>query len=240
MAKKNTNQITEHGFKLKENEINIILNFCLKEIKKILNNNKLSFEEINLKSQNKKIITFQKNLYVTNAESYERQRSYTVTPLLNLVGDSQNLEQYFINLAFIIKENSGQEYFNGISVRVFRGLYYDPNKIELFRAEWDIYQEGKDTHSQPHWHFLTGQKNNINFNFLENENDKILDFEVNRKSENNNFNLDAISKIHFAMSSNWFINGSQSIIVKDLKNYTICWLRGLITYIIDEIKYISE
>jgi hypothetical protein len=72
------------------------------------------------------------------------------------------------------------------SLSVFQGEDNDNEKYQLFRAEWDDYNNADEIHAQPHWHITSAQtiekilKDYFSYDsdfssILEQEKDKIVD-----------------------------------------------------------------
>lgn len=125
-----------------------------------------------------------------------------------------------------------------ISLSVFQGKDTDQNKIQLFRAEWDDYEDGSLAHPQPHWHFLTNRlvansakefselladEKETFEEFLEQEIGKVID----------------ISKFHFAMHADWSLAKSHAHGISDEK-VLANWFGGLLGYLKSELDFINR
>lgn len=125
-----------------------------------------------------------------------------------------------------------------ISLSVFEGEEKDPIKTQLFRAEWDDYEDGNNSHPQPHWHFLTNKlvvSNAKEFTellaeergtfsaFLNEEISKIID----------------LSKFHFAMNGDW-IRSKKHIHTIENENVLASWFGGLLGYLKNELEFMSD
>lgn len=122
---------------------------------------------------------------------------------------------YFASICFFAKQGGDQ---------------YD----QLFRAEWDSYQDGV-SHPQPHWHITTTKPIERRFKDLETDGDlggfaKLMEDEQ-RKSLN-------VPKMHFAMSwkSYNFVENSQL----NSEDLLIDWLTFLFGHVRTELTYISK
>jgi len=119
-----------------------------------------------------------------------------------------------------------------ISLSVFQGEDSDPMKYQLFRAEWDDFENAEEKHAQPHWHITSDQaiektfeeysktfSNNDFISLLEEEKIKIFD----------------VKKIHFALNGNW---QSDDTHVHKIHNntYVIKWFLGLLKHIRTELE----
>ena len=51
-----------------------------------------------------------------------------------------------------------------LSLSIFQGTHEDKVKTQLFRAEWDNYDELSDHHPQPHWHIYSNSSFENTFN----------------------------------------------------------------------------
>ena len=132
----------------------------------------------------------------------------------------------------IVGRKNQQQIETKISLSVFQGEDSDNEKYQLFRAEWDDYNNFDEKHSQPHWHITSSQaiENTIseyatvfeNQNFLqvlESEKQKVID----------------VKKIHFAMNGDWMKDGSH---VHRMENeqQIAKWLLGLLDHLRTELN----
>jgi hypothetical protein len=120
-----------------------------------------------------------------------------------------------------------------ISLSVFQGEESDEKKYQLFRAEWDDYNDPKEKRAQPHWHITSSQAIESTFEeytdvferpeilqVLEKEKEKVLD----------------VKKIHFAMNANWQeTNGLHIHKIKD-EEQVVRWLQKMLTYLRTELN----
>ena len=123
------------------------------------------------------------------------------------------------------------EYFNVIiSISIFQGGYQEKEKKQLFRAEWDNFDDNK-IHPQPHWHIYPEE------NLISAEDD-IIDFDIN---ENDDFLDDAslqkidLKRMHFAMNGQWSQNGTQIHRINDSK-VLVNWLAGALGHIKEQLR----
>jgi len=139
-------------------------------------------------------------------------------------------KEYFKQLSDVfLKINN--EYFNVlISISIFQGGYQENEKKQLFRAEWDNYDDNK-IHPQPHWHIYPEE------NLISDEDD-IIEFGIN---ENDDFLKDAslqkidLKRMHFAMNGQWSQNGTQIHRINDSK-VLVNWLAGALGHIKEQLK----
>ncbi len=122
------------------------------------------------------------------------------------------------------------------SLSVFQGEISDDRKLQLFRAEWDNYDELSDKHPQPHWHIYIQKEALIADNFEEEIEEGSNQFNEFLESEGNKIlNVD---RFHFAMNGQWSENKTDvhSISVEsDLIN----WFRGLLNHLKKELEYVK-
>lgn len=123
------------------------------------------------------------------------------------------------------------QYYNVIvSISVFQGGYQANEKKQLFRAEWDNYDDNK-VHPQPHWHFYPEEN-------LLSDKDDTFDFVLDEK---NDFLVDAslhkidLKRMHFAMNGQWAQNGHQIHKICDSK-ILVNWLYGALSHIKEQLK----
>ena len=125
-----------------------------------------------------------------------------------------------------------------ISLSIFQGREADPNKVQLFRAEWDDYGEGINAHPQPHWHFLTNKaiENTVN-EFAEiipearDTFEEVLRVEKKKTIDLKNF--------HFAMNADWGRNQSHVHQISD-EQILANWFGGLMGYLKTELEFIIK
>lgn len=123
-----------------------------------------------------------------------------------------------------------------LTISVFEGENSDNHKIQLFRAEWDNYENNLE-HPQPHWHIYP-------FNsFEEYDTFKELVSEASTQEGFSNFITDSskvvdLSKFHFAMNGQWYYEkGHVSKIDND--NSLINWISGVFGHIKYQLNYIN-
>ena len=125
-----------------------------------------------------------------------------------------------------------------ITLSVFQGEETDNYKNQLFRAEWDDYEDGSMNHPQPHWHFLSNKviENTVS-SFAEIVPNDIKDTFEEVLTEEKNKTID-LSKFHFAMNGDW---NNTSVHIHTINNeHNIAqWFGGLLAYIKTELKYLD-
>jgi hypothetical protein len=120
-----------------------------------------------------------------------------------------------------------------ISLSVFQGENFDNKKTQLFRAEWDDYNNPEEKHAQPHWHITSSQtiENIFGDDAFFSIQPEIL-LELKKRKEN----IFDVSKIHFAMNADWQkINGTYIHKIDEEKEI-VRWLQELITYLRTELE----
>ena len=125
--------------------------------------------------------------------------------------------------------------FTKISISIFQGSETDREKHQLFRAEWDDYNDNQNIHPQPHWHITSNQR-------IMKKVEEIVEMDENRGfleliNEENSKIVD-ISKLHFAMSANW-INNETHIHSLNSEEKVIKWFQGLISHLKNELEYLK-
>lgn len=145
----------------------------------------------------------------------------------------------YIEMKFIPNPKKGAFPNTFFSLSVFQGDIDDNEKTQLFRAEWDNYQDDNNFHSQPHWHIYPHKykmKVHQDFeDFLElSEKDKdFLSFKASNKD------LIEINRFHFAMNGQWSENKSNIHTIKEMNDLT-SWFNGLLNHLKTELKYLKE
>lgn len=122
-----------------------------------------------------------------------------------------------------------------ISISIFQGMESDPTKQQLFRAEWDDYNNQSDMHPQPHWHITSGHSIQENFKEYAAKNAENNSFATFERESTKSID---IKKMHFAMNGNWQNDGNHAHPIDD--NIKIVrWLQGLLSHIRFEIEYVK-
>lgn len=153
-------------------------------------------------------------------------------------GESVNVIKWFANFWLYVEIQFLNPKGTLISLSVFEGEEIDPIKTQLFRAEWDDYEDENNSHPQPHWHFLTNklvEKNAKEFTellaeeretfaaFLDGEISKIID----------------LSKFHFAMNGDW-IKSKKHVHAIENEDALASWFGGLLGYLKNELEFMSN
>ena len=126
-----------------------------------------------------------------------------------------------------------------ITLSVFQGEETDKSKNQLFRAEWDDYENGDMKHPQPHWHFLSNKSfENTVSSFAEMISDDTKDTFDEILNEKKSKTID-LSKFHFAMNGDWSNTSVYIHSVNNEKNLAQ-WFGGLLGYLKTELDYIDK
>lgn len=143
---------------------------------------------------------------------------------------------FFADFYVFLEVRFTMDYLNKfISLSVFQGEESCSSKHQLFRAEWDDYDDGRANHPQPHWHITRDKAHLESINAL--INDKIE--EEKASLEIYNFSNETIfdtKKIHFAMSGLWHYNNEGHVHRIDDADKIVAWLRGLLEHVKCELS----
>jgi len=138
----------------------------------------------------------------------------------------------YMETSFVLIDKAFPRIF--VSISVFQGKSEDEHKTQLFRAEWDSYENNKH-HAQPHWHLYPHKYHYRVYEDFEAFNDmKNEGFETLIKDDFKKI-ID-IRRIHFAMNAEWAKNLGAIHPLADidiLKN----WLQGLFSDIKFQIRH---
>ena len=152
----------------------------------------------------------------------------------NDILDEINVIKWF-NDFWIYAEIKFENQNSFISVSVFQGENNDNVKHQLFRAEWDDYNNEDEKHPQPHWHITSNQVIERTFEELANMQDSD-DFVSLLKEEKTKI-ID-VNKIHFAMNGNWINNDREVHSISDEKKI-VKWFQGLLAHIKIQLEYVQ-
>ncbi|MDI9366263.1 MAG: hypothetical protein QM541_15000 [Flavobacterium sp.] len=122
-----------------------------------------------------------------------------------------------------------------ISLSVFQGKDSVESKHQLFRAEWDDYNDNQNRHPQPHWHITANKalENTLQIFTDYKEVEGFMSILNEEKSKIINVN-----DIHFAMIGNW-INSETHIHKLDEETKIVKWFFGLLSHIKTELESIK-
>ena len=121
-----------------------------------------------------------------------------------------------------------------ISISVFKSL--SKKIIQLFRAEWDDYDNGQICHPQPHWHITsdTSVANTFNEYAKEFGEDGFMTLLKPEKEQ-----IASLKKFHFAMKGKWEDGMTHSTSIESSKQASD-WFSGLLSSIRTELEYIDN
>lgn len=123
-----------------------------------------------------------------------------------------------------------------ISLSVFQGKQSDDTKNQLFRAEWDDYNNDDEKHPQPHWHITSNQA-------IENTFEKYTDtFENEGFAEllkEEKTKIIDVNKIHFAMNGNWINDDTHIQSIND-NSKIVKWFQGLFSHLRVQLEYVNK
>ncbi|MCK5044033.1 hypothetical protein KAR52_03470 [Candidatus Pacearchaeota archaeon] len=146
----------------------------------------------------------------------------------------------YVEIRFVLNNNSSKKKRTIPSIfftlSVFQGNTSNENKVQLFRAEWDNYEDLSDKHPQPHWHIYTQRE-------IEDTSKSFDEIIVSTDESFKNFiekdtQIVNIDKFHFAMNGQWSNNNSDVHKVEfesDLTN----WFEGVLNHIKKELEFIK-
>lgn len=120
-----------------------------------------------------------------------------------------------------------------ISISVFKSI--ENNIVQLFRAEWDDYNDNQTHHPQPHWHIASDSYSADTFQVFTDicpDND----FASTIKSEK--YEVSALRKFHFAMNCECREDMSHIVQIESI-DQVINWFTGLLSTIKSELQYID-
>jgi hypothetical protein len=149
-------------------------------------------------------------------------------------------EDFWIYIEMIIIKEKENFTHTSISISIFQGAADDNVKNQLFRAEWDNY-ENNTVHPQPHWHVYPFKYDVKTYEDFEAYNELInesnIGFEasiINKKASK----IIDISDFHFAMNGQW-VEHSNHIHRITEDNAIVLWLTGVLTHIKDQLSFIK-
>jgi hypothetical protein len=138
----------------------------------------------------------------------------------------------YIDIKFVQSEDNIDTF---ISISVFQGENSDNIKKQLFRAEWDNF-DNNDTHPQPHWHIYPDydfEKTFSEFLGIHDEGNSFADLLNEDKSK-----IIDLKRIHFAMNGAWSIKNGHIHRINE-GDSIINWLHGLLAHIKSQLEYVE-
>jgi len=145
-------------------------------------------------------------------------------------------DDFWVYLELNVKPINRTNINTSITLSVFQGDSQDNIKYQLFRAEWDTYNDNK-IHPQPHWHFYSNSVvDNIALQFVDIVDKEKSDFLSMLSSEKPK--CIEINKMHFAMRALWDINPESGHIHKITQETDfINWYKGLLSHIKTQLEF---
>ena len=133
------------------------------------------------------------------------------------------------------------DYYNvNVTLSVFQGEETDDNKTQLFRAEWDNYDDNL-FHPQPHWQINPFKYDIKTYETFEEWIGLEVEdgFESSLEDKVKNNELIKINKFHFAMSGQWADNRSH---IHKINSELILlnWLNGMLGHIKEQLKFVKS
>lgn len=123
-----------------------------------------------------------------------------------------------------------------ISLSVFQGDDSDKTKNQLFRAEWDNF-DNDDKHPQPHWHvcydFLFPKTFDEFDQFISESGGFLAEIEKQKSK------CIELNRIHFAMNGQWSTKGGGHCHKISDENAIKYWFQGLLGHIKCELEYVK-
>ncbi|MEO9211401.1 MAG: hypothetical protein ABI208_09900 [Ginsengibacter sp.] len=137
------------------------------------------------------------------------------------------IEIKFISKKFLDTRKKNVQINTYISLSIFQGEDTDNKKYQLFRVEWDDFNNPDEKHSQPHWHITSDQAIERTFEEYSNNFDN-GDFisllkEVRRK-------VFDVKRMHFAMNGNWQNNETDVHKIDDIQKI-VKWFKGMLEHL---------
>lgn len=117
-----------------------------------------------------------------------------------------------------------------ISLSVFQEQ--DGEKNQLFRAEWDDYNDETQQHAQPHWHITSSQAIENSFVKYTDTFEKQEFIELLQSEKQKVFD---VKKIHFAMNGDWQNNNNHINKIEN-EQQVVNWLQGMLAHLRTELK----
>jgi hypothetical protein len=123
-----------------------------------------------------------------------------------------------------------------ISLSVFQGKQMDNEKNQLFRAEWDDYNNDNEKHPQPHWHITSNQSIENTFKEYTDtfENESFAELLKEEKTK-----IIDVNKIHFAMNGNWINDDNHIQSISD-NSKIVKWFQGLFSHLRVQLEYVNK
>lgn len=191
--------------------------------------------EINKKS----LPYFQESSFVLNKNGHKYISAGSYTTCAHNSRNEIKVIKWFLDFWVYVEIDFKKDLEEGLyhiffSMSVFKGRDDDCLKKQLFRAEWDSFDDNKE-HPQPHWHFSTDYNQMYSsFDEMLLDNPKGGFKEMLHEKDNNK-----IHKFHFAMNALWHDDEGHIHKIDDNKKF-IQWFIGLLGHTEAQLRYISN
>lgn len=146
----------------------------------------------------------------------------------------------YIEIRFSLKYQNSKKKTNNLISQIFISTSvfkkFEDDIVQLFRAEWDDFEEENIAHPQPHWHFTYDRSIANTFEQY------IADWGEDGFVNTSKYKEEILSlkKIHFAMNGRWNENISNAHISKiENAEQLRLWFSGLLNSIRTELEYIG-
>ena len=120
-----------------------------------------------------------------------------------------------------------------ITISIFQGDANNNIKNQLFRAEWDDYNNPNEKHPQPHWHITANQA--IENTFTELVEDEEQSFAALILNEEKSKIID-VNRIHFPMNGDWMNDGGDIHLINNSEKM-IKWFQGFFSTMRKQLEY---
>jgi hypothetical protein len=145
-------------------------------------------------------------------------------------------DDFWIYIEIMFSNVNSKKINTFFTLSVFEGEANDDIKNQLFRAEWDSY-DNNSMHPQPHWHFYSNSKiENFVGEFIELIDKPDSGFEQLLNEEKTK-GIDLV-KFHFAMCASWNNNLGHIHEISD-ETILINWFQGLLFHIKNQLEYVK-
>ena len=125
-----------------------------------------------------------------------------------------------------------------ITISIYQGEADDEYKNQLFRAEWDSF-ENNVKHPQPHWHIYPFKYHHKIYEDFETYNSMKEEVGFEMRLKNNFTKIIDIRKMHFAMNAQW---SNKLGHIHELPNLEVIsnWIQGVLEHIKYQLLYIKK
>lgn len=176
-------------------------------------------------------------LQLSKANRFELKGSNISKALNNYISFGEEVsvlkwfDDYWVYLEIRFENNN-----TFITISIFQGEASDNKKNQLFRAEWDDYNNPDEKHPQPHWHITSNQAIENTFTELI-ETDKEEGFAALILNEEKSKIID-LNRIHFPMNGNWMNDGGHIHLINDNVKM-IKWFQGFFSTMREQLEYVK-